>query len=216
MEKHAILTEIKRTRRSKWRSAARRARFSQDKRDEGLQTGEGRTGSVAAMQFATPDFSSNKLQAAYNEELLIEKFIGLARDLGHFPVATEVKMKAGAITAFPWHKLTFARFGSKQQFAARILNFCKDRAGYDDIVALCATIAVPTGHQLSEDSACDLTAAPSGSTRRLCVHGTAKARAGKTQDWRSHLSSAGRIRFPYSFQRPLSWFMPLGQTMLTG
>jgi hypothetical protein len=39
-------------------------------------------------------FKPNQLQSAYSEYVLIEKFISLARELGHFPVATEVKMKA--------------------------------------------------------------------------------------------------------------------------
>jgi hypothetical protein len=72
--------------------------------------------------------------------MLIEKFIGLARELRRFPVATEVKMKARSDDSFP-SRNTFARFGSKQQFATRILNYCKDRAGYDDIIPLCRPIA---------------------------------------------------------------------------
>jgi hypothetical protein len=31
--------------------------------------------------------------------------------------------------------------GSKQQFATRILNYCKDHTGHDDIIALCSPIA---------------------------------------------------------------------------
>jgi hypothetical protein len=85
-------------------------------------------------------FEPNQLQTAYDEDVLIEKFIDLARELGRFPVATEVKMKARSDNSFPWHS-TFARFGSKQQFATKILNYCKDRTGYDDVIALCMPIA---------------------------------------------------------------------------
>ena len=90
----------------------------------------------------------NRLQAAYSEDLLIEKFIGLARDLGRFPVASEVRMKARLDDSFPSHN-TFSRFGSKHRFAAKILDYCKNRAGYDDVIALCMPIAIPP--QVADD-----------------------------------------------------------------
>jgi hypothetical protein len=80
------------------------------------------------------------LQTAYSEDFLIEKFIDLGRELGHFPVITEVKMKARSDDGFPWHS-TFARFGSKQKFAAKVLNYCNGRTGHEDMIALCTPIA---------------------------------------------------------------------------
>ena len=64
----------------------------------------------------------NQMQGAREEPDLIEKFVGLMRELGKFPTANEVKMKAHGTESFPWHN-TFARFGSKQQFAARIVEY---------------------------------------------------------------------------------------------
>jgi hypothetical protein len=85
-------------------------------------------------------FEPNELQSAYSEDLLIEKFITLARDLGRFPVAAELRMKARSDDGFPSHN-SFTRFGSKQQLAAKILDYCKDRTGYEDMIAWCAPIA---------------------------------------------------------------------------
>jgi hypothetical protein len=82
---------------------------------------------------------------------LIEKFIGLARDLGRFPVAREVKIKARNDDTFPGQK-TFARAGSKQQFAAKILAYCEGRAGYEDIVALCAPIVEQQSQEPERDA----------------------------------------------------------------
>jgi len=82
--------------------------------------------------------------------MLIEKFIGLARELGRFPVAAEVKMKARTDDSFPWHN-TFARFGSKQQFATKILDYCQHRAGYEDVATLCAAVATPVSHTNDEE-----------------------------------------------------------------
>jgi hypothetical protein len=85
-------------------------------------------------------FEPNELQTAYNEDLLIEKFIALARHLGRFAVNAELRMKARSDDGFPSHN-TFTRFGSKQQFASKILEYCKSRTGYQDVIDLCTPIA---------------------------------------------------------------------------
>lgn len=85
-------------------------------------------------------FEPNKLQEAYSDDILMEKFIALTRELGHFPVSAEIRLKARSEDSFPARN-TFARFGSKQQFAAKLLNYCKAHSGYEDMMALCAPIA---------------------------------------------------------------------------
>jgi hypothetical protein len=72
------------------------------------------------------------------------------RELGHFPVAPEMKIKAWRDDSFPWQN-TFARFGSKYQFATRILNYCTGRTGYDDIIALCAPVARVARYEAAKD-----------------------------------------------------------------
>jgi hypothetical protein len=93
-------------------------------------------------------FEPNKLQTAYNDDILIEKFIGLARELNRFPVYAEVRMKGRSDHSFPAHN-TFARLGSKPQLVAKILAYCESRAGYEDVIALCAPIAE---HQQSQST----------------------------------------------------------------
>ena len=85
-------------------------------------------------------FEPNRLQSSYDEGFLIEKFIELIRDLGHFPTTIEVKLRGHHDGSFPSHN-TFGRFGSKQQSATKILNYCATRTGYDDVLALCAPLA---------------------------------------------------------------------------
>jgi Meiotically up-regulated gene 113 len=85
-------------------------------------------------------FQPNQLKRAYDDTLLIEKFIGLVRELGHFPVAPEIRMKARRDNDFPSHG-TFGRFGSKQQFAAKIREYCSKQDDYEDVVTLCAPVA---------------------------------------------------------------------------
>jgi hypothetical protein len=139
MNKQRILNEIKRTAAANGGVPLGRSRFFQE---TGIKESDwiGKIWPRWGDAVREAGFQPHQLQTAYSEAVLIEKFIGLARELGHFPVATEVKMKARSNDSFPWHN-TFARFGSKSKFAAKILDYCKSCAGYDDVIALCTPIA---------------------------------------------------------------------------
>lgn len=80
----------------------------------------------------------NQLQAAYPDEFLIEKIVGLARKIKKFPNYSEIEVAArsGGDKEFP-NKNAFYRLGAKEQFVARVLDYCKNRDGYGDIVELC-------------------------------------------------------------------------------
>jgi hypothetical protein len=77
------------------------------------------------------------LQGAFDEHLLIEKFVALARELGRLPVEGDLLIKTRNEKGFPNHS-TFARLGTKKQRVARVLEYCGTREEYADIVALCA------------------------------------------------------------------------------
>lgn len=87
-------------------------------------------------------FSPNQMQEAYAEDHLIEKLVDLTRELGHFPVHAELRLKARTDPSFPSHT-TFSRFGSKRQCAAKVLSYCEGRHGFDDVVSLCRPITTP-------------------------------------------------------------------------
>lgn len=84
-------------------------------------------------------FEPNQLTVAYDESVLIEKYIAVMRELGRFPVVAELRMKRRSDASLP-DKGTFKRFGSREQFAAKILDYCHGRTGYEDVAAMCATI----------------------------------------------------------------------------
>jgi hypothetical protein len=86
-------------------------------------------------------FEPNELQAAYADDVLIERLVDFMRELGHFPVRGELKIKSRNNPAFPSHN-AFARLGPKQQIAAKILDYIKGRAGYEDVMALCEPVAM--------------------------------------------------------------------------
>ncbi len=84
---------------------------------------------------AEAGFSANKFQTAIRDDVLIQKYIGLARELGHLPVAGEIKRQAKRDQTFPSHSV-FGRFGGKEKLLAAVHRYCEQNAGSADIVAL--------------------------------------------------------------------------------
>lgn len=84
-------------------------------------------------------FAQNQLNPAYPDVFLIEKAIGLIRKLGRFPTYAEYRTERNSDPEFP-DKKVFQRFGSKQRFAAKIAEYCKDKNSYDDVAELCSSI----------------------------------------------------------------------------
>ena len=84
-------------------------------------------------------FMPNQLQIAYDERFLIDKIIILIRELKHFPLAGEIRRKSREDPAFP-SKNTFNRFGGKQAFAKKIIDFCMANSGYNNVIEICECI----------------------------------------------------------------------------
>ena len=85
-------------------------------------------------------FPANAWQLPHKEEFLIESYIKIIRELGHFPIAHELRLKRRADANFPNEK-SFRRFGTKSNAALRILEFCQARSGYDDVIKICEPLA---------------------------------------------------------------------------
>lgn len=134
MNKEHILAEIKRTASQNGGVALGKDRFFQE---TGIKTSDwlgkywARWGDAVREAGLTP----NTLQVAYEDELLLEKCVDLTRELGHIPVSTEFAMKARQDKSFP-SKNTFYRFGNKQQFIKTIIEYCKDKQGYEDVLTI--------------------------------------------------------------------------------
>jgi len=88
-------------------------------------------------------FQPNDFITAYDPDLLITKYIELIRELGHFPVEGELRIKKKADEAFPSHS-GFSQLGSKQERVQRIIEFCQGKSEFDDIIAICSGITIPT------------------------------------------------------------------------
>jgi len=139
MDKEHILAEIRRTAVANGGRPLGRARFLAE---TGIRESDwhGRYWIRWSEAVGEAGFEPNELQGAYENEELLRQYADLIRDLGHFPVAAEVKMRARQDASFPSHN-TFARFGRKGEIAARVFEFCVEQDGYSDVAEICAPVA---------------------------------------------------------------------------
>ncbi len=143
MNKRHILDEIKRTGRANAGAPLGKARFF---RETGIRETDwlGKFWARWGDAVREAGFEPNQLQAGYDESVLIEKYVSLARELGRLPVNSDLKLKAHTDKTFPSAN-TFARFGSKHQLVDKVRDYCHDRQGNEDVVSMCA--AMPTQHR---------------------------------------------------------------------
>jgi len=80
----------------------------------------------------------NKFRDSYDIEFFAEKVIALIRNLRRFPTVGEFKVAHNDDPSFPNEK-TLIRFG-KKDLANKIIEYCKIKAGYDDIIVWCQAV----------------------------------------------------------------------------
>ena len=78
----------------------------------------------------------NELQRAYPTAVLLEKFALLTQQLGRVPAANDLRLQDRFDPAFPSLDV-FRRLGSKSELVRQVLEYCRERAGYEDVVRLC-------------------------------------------------------------------------------
>ncbi|HOI97024.1 MAG TPA: GIY-YIG nuclease family protein [Candidatus Pacearchaeota archaeon] len=97
-------------------------------------------------------FIPNQKQGAYTEEFLIKKLIILMRKLSKFPTYREINVEKNINDSkFP-DKVTFGRLGSKKQLAEKVMDYCVEKTGYDDIVKLCQPIVGGLDNEKNNDN----------------------------------------------------------------
>ena len=153
IDKTHILNEIKRTAAENGGSPLGRLRFQTE------------TGIKYAEWFgvhwvrwndalAEAGFLPNQFKSAYDDNHMFVKLASLVRELGHFPVGGELKMKARRDKEFPNDK-TFYRLGNKQELIRKLLDFCSKQTGYEDVITICAPLVSST--TISADSSLERT-----------------------------------------------------------
>jgi hypothetical protein len=150
MDKQQILDEIKRTAVANGGVALGRSRFLQE---TGIKESDwfGKYWSRWNDAVEEAGVLPNKLQDAYAEHLLVEKYVKLIRELGRIPVKGELRLKRRSDPSFPNDK-TFERFGSKSQLLSKAVEYCQNHSGFDDIARLCVN-SIPNDRPTPENEA---------------------------------------------------------------
>ncbi len=139
--KQKILDEIKRTAKENGGKPLGTGRFEKETGIKGYDWQRYWARFGDAQQEA--GFVANQLQSGYSDEFLAEKTIGLIRKLGKFPTVREFRIEKNNDPDFPSKGVIF-RLGSQQNLAKIILDYCQNKIGYEDVVALCAGIMTKT------------------------------------------------------------------------
>ncbi len=139
MDKQYIISEIRRTAAANGGVALGQGRFSTET-DIRIRDWKGKWWARWGDALRDAGFAPNEKTIAYPDDYLIEKLVSLIRELGHFPVFEELRLKARRDSRFPSDK-PFERLGSKDQRIKRILEYCSGRPEYMDIAAICAPVA---------------------------------------------------------------------------
>lgn len=92
---------------------------------------------------AEAGFPPNQMNPRRPDDDMLQRLAEFVRELEHYPVIAELKMKASADKTFPSPK-TFDRFGGKRGVAARLQAYALD-TGLDDVAALCAPVLAGGG-----------------------------------------------------------------------
>lgn len=87
-------------------------------------------------------FEPNRLNAPHSEDHLLRNLAALTKELGHFPIAGEIKLKARSTPGFPSAN-TYARFGGRARLAARLHTWFVAQADVAG-AAICASVATGT------------------------------------------------------------------------
>jgi hypothetical protein len=83
-------------------------------------------------------YQPNSFASAVPEAELLAQLARLTRELGHFPVDSELKFRAHTDPEFPGHT-TFRRLGNTRSRAAKLQVFCVAH-DYPDVAAFCAPV----------------------------------------------------------------------------
>jgi hypothetical protein len=84
-------------------------------------------------------YEPNRFNAPYSDDFILETLVILIRELGRFPAVVDLKMRARSDAAFPSHNV-FQRLGRKAVLIQRVATFCRERGGFEDVLAICEAI----------------------------------------------------------------------------
>jgi hypothetical protein len=152
MDKQFILDEIKRTAEANGGVALGRQKFEAE---TGIKPYDyQRYWSRFSEAQCEAGFVPNELQRAYPLETLIEKFIEVMREIKRYPTFGELRVRGTHDPEFPNSK-TFHRLGKQNEIAAKVLEYCKAKPEFADVISLCERVIQSKKAGESRDNSSD-------------------------------------------------------------
>ena len=144
MNKESILAEIRRTAKENGGKPLGVARFENETGINPYDWGKywARFSDVQKAAGFTP----NQLMSAYDEEFLITKAISLIRELKKFPIFKEIRIAKNTDPEMPSRDSYQNHFGSKVEFAKKVMQYCKGKDGLADVIQYCETVVNAPAH----------------------------------------------------------------------
>lgn len=141
MDKQHILDEIRRTAKENGGVALGRQRFLAE---TGIRASDwsGRFWVRWSDAIREAGYEPNMKQGALEDDYLLEKLAELVRELGHYPVNAELKMKAREKPGFPSHATFSEHFGRRAQIVSALVDWCDLHPGWEDVRAICRPLAI--------------------------------------------------------------------------
>lgn len=136
IDKHYILAEIRRLAAANGGVAPGRNRFATE---TGIREHDwsGRYWARWSDAIAEAGVASNRMMPRLNDDAVMEQLALATRLYGRLPTEPERRMLRRQNRAFPSHGV-FARFGSRQEQAQRLAEYCERAGDYADVIAILA------------------------------------------------------------------------------
>lgn len=136
--KEKILDEIRRTAKENGGTPLGTSRFE---KETGIKPHEwGKYWARIGDAQKEAGFLPNQRQGAYDDSFIFDKIIELIRKLGKFPTVREFIIEKNNDPEFPSAGGALKRLGGQEQIAAKTIEYCKEKEGYSDIMALCNSV----------------------------------------------------------------------------
>jgi len=139
VDKQHIIDEIKRTAAANGGIALGEVRFAVEtgiaKRDWWCK--HWRTWGEAVVEAGC---EPNRFNSAYPDDWIMEKLALLVRELGRFPSNVDFRMRHHADPAFPSRNVFYRLGRRKAILMQRLAAFCRQRSGFDDVLAVVETV----------------------------------------------------------------------------
>jgi len=97
-------------------------------------------------------FEPNKMTTAYPRDHLLGILAQMAKEVGHIPTIAELRLRGQSRQGMPTDK-TFGRLGSKNARIAQLLDYCRNRQDFDDVVEICQRALAQTPEDTESGSA---------------------------------------------------------------